>query len=104
MFRIRPKEILPEPTFVEGIFQVRRPRLYKSPLPSSSCTALEGIADKARGLTGFNALIDEAAFTKELRGTYQAMSPAMQYIQLVSSPSPGEFQQCFTIGIGEKKF
>ena len=101
---VEPKEILPVPEFKEGVVTIRRPRPYGDPLASSTIEALQGVVEKARGLTGFNAVIDEAAFTEQLRDTYTAMSPAMQYIQLISSPKPGEFQQCFTIGLTTRRF
>lgn len=104
MFKIYPREILPEPMYNEGVIRIKRPRVYGDPLPTSTIHALEGVADKSRGLTGFNSCIDEAAFTKELRDTYSAMSPAMQYVQLFSSPKVGEFQHCFTIGLTAKRF
>lgn len=104
MFKIRPKEILPEPIYTSGQVEIKRPRLYGDPLPSSTIEALEGTYDKARGITGFNALVDEAAFMDGLRRSYNAMSPAMQYMQLISSPEIGEFQHCFTIGITANRF
>lgn len=94
---INPKEILPKPEYFarDGVIKCRRWDKNHAELPPSYVYALEGTVEKARGITGSDATIDEAAFTVDLIKTYTAMSPAMEYIQLISSPKKGEFQKFF---------
>lgn len=99
---ISPREILPVPEYFarDGAIKCRRWDKGGAELPPSFIYALEGTVEKARGITGSNAVIDEAAFTVDLIKTYTAMSPAMEYIQLISSPKKGEFMKFF-IGLNK---
>lgn len=103
MIEVCPKEILPVPEYFsrDGMIRCRRWDKGGAELPPSFVYALEGTVEKARGITGSDATIDEAAFTVDLIKTYTAMSPAFEYIQLISSPKKGDYMKFF-IGLDSK--
>ena len=90
-----PKEILPIPRYTQGQITVERFTKTGKPLPPSFIYALEGSVEKARGITGSDGTVDEAAYTENLRRVYTAVSPAMEFLQMISSPRPSEFQKFF---------
>lgn len=94
---IEPKELLPHPRYSasDGSIIVERKDSKGGVLPPSFIYALEGSTEKARGITGSDATIDEAAYTENLIKVYTAITPAMEYVQLISSPRPGEYQRFF---------
>lgn len=89
---IHPKEWLPRLKYKEGEISIPRFTKTGKELPASYIYALEAGEDKARGVTGSNAVIDEGAFTSNLRKVWTSMDPAMEFMQCISSPKLGEFQ------------
>jgi hypothetical protein len=89
------KELHPEVRYKEGEISIVRKTKAGGSLPGSLIKALEAGSDKARGVTGTNAVIDEAAFSEGLIETYMAMDPAMERIQIISSPKRGPFRKFF---------
>ena len=92
---INPKEILPVPKYTQGMITVERYTRTGKQMPPSFIYALEGSVEKSRGITASDATIDEAAYTENLVKVYTAISPACEYIQLISSPRPSLFQKFF---------
>lgn len=92
---IEPKLILPVPKYTQGVVSVERYTKTGKPMPPSFVYALEGSVEKARGITGSDATVDEAAYTDNLKRVHTAISPAMEFIQYISSPRPSEFFSFF---------
>lgn len=90
-----PKLILPVPKYTQGQISVERKNKYGKLLPPSFIYALEGSVEKARGITGSDATVDEAAYTENLKRVHTAISPAIEMLQYISSPRLSEFQQFF---------
>lgn len=88
---IYPKEMLPRCIYREGEVRVERRSASGKILPASYIFSLEAGIDQARGVTGSNGVIDEAAYTSDLIRVYMSMRPAMEHIQLISSPKRGQF-------------
>jgi len=92
---IEPKLILPVPKYTQGQISVERYTKYGKALPPSFIYALEGSVEKARGITGSDGTVDEAAYTENLKRVHTAISPAIEYLQYISSPRLSDFQQFF---------
>ena len=92
---IEPKLILPTPRYTQGQISVERYTKLGKQLPPSNIYALEGSVEKSRGITGSDGTVDEASYTENLTKVYTAISPAVEYLQLISSPRPSEFQRFF---------
>lgn len=90
---IYPKEMLPRCVYREGEVRVERKTASGKILPASYIFSLEAGIDQARGVTGSNGVIDEAAYTSDLVKVYMSMRPAMEHIQLISSPKRGQFTE-----------
>ena len=93
---IEPKAILPVPKYTQGLITVERWTKLGKQLPPSYVYALEGSVEKARGITGSDCTIDEAAYTENLKRVYVAIRPAMEFLQLISSPRISQFMEFFS--------